>query len=44
MTASWGGVGVPVGASLSATCYIRPQRYTKEFMDRQRLFHPLFLR
>ena len=28
MTASWGGLGVIWGAP-SATCYIRPQRYTK---------------
>ena len=27
MTASWGGVGV-MWAEPSATCYIRPQRYT----------------
>ena len=32
MTASWGGVGV-MWAEPSATCYIRPQRYTKEFVD-----------
>ena len=35
MTASWGGLGVIWGAP-SATCYIRPQRYTKEFLDRLR--------
>ena len=33
MTASWGGLGVIWGAP-AATCYIRPQRYTKEFVDR----------
>ncbi len=37
MTASWGGLGVlwhePV-----ATAYVRPQRYTKEFMDREKYF------
>ena len=33
MTASWGGVGV-MWAEPSATCYIRPQRYTKEFVDK----------
>ena len=32
MTASWGGVGVMWGAP-AATCYIRPQRYTREFAD-----------
>ena len=37
MTASWGGLGVIWGAP-SATCYIRPQRYTKEFIDRQDFF------
>ena len=34
MTASWGGLGVIWGAP-AATCYIRPQRYTKEFVDRE---------
>ena len=37
MTASWGGLGVlwyePV-----ATAYVRPQRYTKGFMDREKYF------
>ena len=33
MTASWGGLGVIWGGP-SAICYIRPQRYTKEFVDR----------
>ena len=37
MTASWGGLGVLWGAP-AATCYIRPQRYTKEFMDREEYF------
>lgn len=32
MTASWGGVGVLWNKDV-ATCYIRPQRYTKEFID-----------
>lgn len=32
MTASWGGVGVMWGKN-AATVYIRPQRYTKEFVD-----------
>lgn len=37
MTASWGGVGVMWGEP-SATCYIRPQRYTKEFVDHNDYF------
>ena len=37
MTASWGGLGVMWGAP-AATCYIRPQRYTKEFVDREEYF------
>ena len=37
MTASWGGLGVIWGAP-AATCYIRPQRYTKEFVDREEFF------
>ena len=37
MTASWGGLGVFWGAP-TATCYIRPQRYTKEFVDREDYF------
>ncbi len=32
MTASWGGVGVLWNKNV-ATIYIRPQRYTKEFID-----------
>lgn len=32
MTASWGGMGVLWGKPV-ATIYIRPQRYTKEFVD-----------
>ena len=32
MTASWGGVGILWGKEV-ATLYIRPQRYTKEFID-----------
>lgn len=32
MTASWGGLGVLWGANV-ATCYIRPQRYTYEFVE-----------
>ena len=37
MTASWGGLGVIWGAP-AATCYIRPQRYTREFLDREDYF------
>lgn len=32
MTASWGGMGVLWGKNV-VTTYIRPQRYTKEFVD-----------
>lgn len=32
MTASWGGVGIMWGKN-AVTTYIRPQRYTKEFVD-----------
>lgn len=37
MTASWGGLGVLWGEPV-ATAYIRPQRYTKEFVDREKFF------
>ena len=37
MTASWGGVGILWGAPV-ATCYVRPQRYTKQFLDGQEYF------
>ena len=37
MTASWGGLGV-IWGSPAATCYIRPQRYTKEFVDENGYF------
>ena len=37
MTASWGGLGVLWGAPM-AICYIRPQRYTKEFVDGSEFF------
>lgn len=42
MTASWGGLGVLWGAPV-ATAYIRPQRYTKEFLDRESYFTLSFL-
>lgn len=32
MTASWGGVGIMWGKN-AVTTYIRPQRYTKKFVD-----------
>ena len=37
MTVSWGGVGILWGKTV-ATIYIRPQRYTKEFVDREDYF------
>lgn len=37
MTASWGGLGVIWGKDV-ATVYLRPQRYTKEFVDREDTF------
>ena len=37
MTASWGGLGIMWGEP-AATVYIRPQRYTKEFVDREEYF------
>ena len=37
MTASWGGVGVLWNKNV-ATIYIRPQRYTKEFVDNSDFF------
>lgn len=37
MTASWGGVGVLWGKNV-VTAYIRPQRYTKEFVDGSEIF------
>lgn len=37
MTASWGGMGVLWGDNV-VTVYIRPQRYTKEFVDQQDCF------
>lgn len=37
MTASWGGVGVLWNKPV-ATVYIRPQRYTKEFVDSTQYF------
>lgn len=37
MTASWGGLGIMWGEP-TATIYVRPQRYTKEFIDREDCF------
>ena len=37
MTASWGGLGILWGKPV-ATAYIRPQRYTKEFVDANEVF------
>lgn len=37
MTASWGGVGIMWNNPVITT-YIRPQRYTKEFIDREKYF------
>lgn len=37
MTASWGGLGVLWGTPM-ATVYIRPQRYTKQFVDENEYF------
>ena len=42
MTASWGGVGIMWGKPV-ATVYIRPQRYTKEFIDKNGYFTLSFL-
>ena len=41
MTASWGHLGAiwgQGGGLPTAVCYVRPQRYTKEFMDREELY------
>ena len=39
MTVSWGHVGALWDSSLpTAVCYVRPQRYTKQFIDREDLF------
>ena len=37
MTASWGAMGIMWGKNV-ATVYIRPQRYTKEFIDKEERF------
>lgn len=39
MTASWGHLGTIWGSNMpTAVIYIRPQRYTKEFVDREDTF------
>ncbi len=42
MTASWGGLGILWNVPM-ATVYIRPQRYTKEFVDQSEYFTLSFL-
>lgn len=42
MTASWGGLGVLWNKNV-ATCYIRPQRYTLEFVEQSDYFTLNFL-
>lgn len=37
MTASWGGLGILWGAPM-ALAYIRPQRYTREFVEKSEYF------
>lgn len=41
MTASWGHLGAIWGHGKglpTAVCYVRPQRYTKEFLDREEVY------
>lgn len=41
MTCSWGHIGSiwgHGGNAATAVCYVRPQRYTKEFVDREYLY------
>jgi flavin reductase (DIM6/NTAB) family NADH-FMN oxidoreductase RutF len=42
MTASWGGLGVMYGKNV-AYIVVRPQRYTKEFLDQEATFSLSFL-
>ena len=37
MTASWGGLGVLWGTNVAA-CFVRPQRYTYEFIEKSPFF------
>ncbi len=41
MTASWGGLGIMWNSEV-ATCYIRPQRYTFEFVENEEYFSLCF--
>ncbi len=41
MTASWGGLGIMWNKEV-ATCYIRPQRYTFEFVEDEEYFSLCF--
>lgn len=41
MTASWGGLGVMYGKNV-AYIVVRPQRYTREFLDREETFSLCF--
>lgn len=41
MTASWGGLGIMWNKEV-ATCYIRPQRYTYEFVENEEYFSLCF--
>ncbi len=42
MTASWGGAGVLWNKNV-VTCYVRPQRYTRQFTDASEYFSVSFL-
>ena len=42
MTASWGGTGVLWNKNV-VTCYVRPQRFTREFIDNNEFFSVSFL-
>ncbi len=42
MTASWGGLGVLWNKPM-ATIYVRPQRYTFQFLEGERPVYPLLL-
>lgn len=37
MTCSWGHIG-NIWTGATAICYVRPQRYTKEFIDREGMY------
>lgn len=42
MTASWGNLGIMWNKDI-ATCYIRPQRYTLEFIEKQEYYALCFM-